>query len=258
MGLDGWTYRSNQPLASGTLVEIPLRKQHVFGMIAWQILDEDTTIIYSDIERAYDGVILMSEQKIQVLTSLALEYAMPISKIFALFYTKETLTALAHHKPQSKPFVHHSVFEPGSGEIYITKNIAAFLKDEWVHSFPYDRLDVLWIESDVTIISSQSTQKERRTVWIESLLGERSSLYGTRDVLRYPVEHYSQITYYLPHIQGEWYHMLHHYRILDFLEAMRVYLGIRVRIIAPRLSSELVGLYHLRQYQLLEGHTWNL
>ena len=105
------------------------------------------------------------------------------------------------------------------------------------------------------MISSQSTQKERRTVWIESLLGERSSLYGTRDVLRYPVEHYSQITYYLPHIQGEWYHMLHHYRILDFLEAMRVYLGIRVRIIAPRLSSELVGLYHLRQYQLLEGHT---
>ena len=82
----------------------------------------------------------------------------------------------------------------------------------------------------MTIISSQSTQKERRTVWIESLLGERSSLYGTRDVLRYPVEHYSQITYYLPHIQGEWYHMLHHYRILDFLEAMRVYLGIRVRI----------------------------
>lgn len=114
MGLDGWTYRSNLPIASGTLVDIPLRKQHVFGMIMSEITDEDRTIVYSDIERAYDGVILMSEQKIQVLTSLAREYAMPISKIFALFYTKETLAALAHHKPKSKSPIYHSAFEPGS------------------------------------------------------------------------------------------------------------------------------------------------
>ena len=48
--------------------------------------------------------------------------------------------------------------------------------------------------------------------------------------------------------------MLHHYKILDFLETMRVYLGMRIRIIAPRLSSELIGMYHLRHYQLFEGY----
>lgn len=196
----------------------------------------------------------MSEQKIQVLTSLALEYAMPISKIFALFYTKELLASLAHHKPQSKLGTSHSIIEPGAGEIHITKFMNQFLQDDGVHSFPYERLKIMGIENDMKLISSQSTQKERRTVWIESLLGQRSSLYGTREVLRYPVEHYSQITYYLPHIHDEWYHMLHHYRILDVLETMRVYLGIKIRIVAPRLSSELIGLYHLHQYQLFEGH----
>lgn len=54
MGLDGWTYRSNQSLAPGILVEVPLRKQQVFGMILREISNEDMTILCSEIERIYD------------------------------------------------------------------------------------------------------------------------------------------------------------------------------------------------------------
>lgn len=173
IGLDGWTYQSHQSLPFGALVEIPLRNRQVFGMILCETIHEDVHVNYSDITRVYEGVILMSKQKIQVLTSLAREYAMPISKIFALFYTQEILTFLAHHKPQSKLSTFSDVFEPGLGEIYITKDMSQFLNDDGVHSFPYDRLDTIGVKSNVTMVSSQSTQKERRTIWIESLLGER-------------------------------------------------------------------------------------
>lgn len=142
------------------------------------------------------------------------------------------------------------------GIIHILAPGASLGAPPGVHIFPYFDTSMFGIDD---LLASEwidaSTPARRRKSYhtIRSISSGTGYIAGDRHLIQYPIESFSDVYWYFPHLKTTLSHQLVDYRLLDILEMYRIYTGMRVHIVAYQLNSHLIALYHQKRFLLIDS-----
>lgn len=259
-----------EDISPGYLVEIPLGKNMIEGIVAAIDIPIPETLESSDIRaiiRVIAGVEIIAQYTIEMILWIAEKYFLPIHKVASMFLPAPLLTKLdkknyileknlEENPPPWISRIHHYI-----DSIFCPEDISRYLIPGSVLIFPDDILLSLFAKSipesimpHVAHVPTDLTSTKRVSAWIDAYMKKYSIIFWTRRILYYNLSAYSHIVYIEDTFGTEQYQYPIKIQNLDILKALENTNKHSITIVSS--SPGLMTLAYFRHFGIEPIRSW--